>query len=266
MSGLVVCVVVLAAAAVFGAFWRRRNGVLRVVRADPQIRQGEQGQQGEHGPQGHPGQQVPRSARGIGGVAGAGFGAGAEGGQAAGAARRAGVITAAQLGRPLGSRATLVQFSTAFCAPCRATRRVLADVAGMVDGVVHVEVDAEANLGLVRSLGIHSTPTVFVLGADGTILRRGTGQPRKPDVIAALGRDRAARPPKTWIPRYDQPGRSVSVGTLARLPALGFAGCASTCLPGTPSGCGLVMLAQMTGSPIERGSDTGPHHRDAHRG
>ena len=104
-----------------------------------------------------------------------------------GAGRRAGVLTAAQLGHPLGPRATLVQFSTAFCAPCRATRRILADVAGMVEGVAHVEVDAEANLGLVRSLAIHSTPTVFVLGADGTILRRGTGQPRKPDVIAVLG-------------------------------------------------------------------------------
>src|SRR5690348_12215146 len=28
-----------------------------------------------------------------------------------------------------GERATLLQFSSAFCAPCRATRRVLADVA-----------------------------------------------------------------------------------------------------------------------------------------
>ncbi len=198
VSGLVVCVVVLAAAAVFGVVWRRRNGVLRVVRADQQSQQREHGQQGQRGErklpgqQGQRGQQVPRSAQGIGGASGAGADAGVDTGadgdgvRAAGAGKRTGVITAAQLGRPLGSRATLVQFSTAFCAPCRATRRVLADVAGMVDGVVHVEVDAEANLGLVRSLGIHSTPAVFVLGADGTILRRGTGQPRKPDVIAAL--------------------------------------------------------------------------------
>ncbi len=105
----------------------------------------------------------------------------------AAAGRRGGVLTEAQLGRPLGSRATIVQFSTAFCAPCRATRRILADVAGVVDGIALVEVDAEANLPLVRRLGIHSTPTVLVLGADGTILRRGTGQPRKADVIAALG-------------------------------------------------------------------------------
>lgn len=96
-------------------------------------------------------------------------------------------LTAEQLGLPLGERATLVQFSTAFCAPCRATRRVLADVAGLVDGVAHAEIDAEAHLDLVRSLGIHRTPTVLVLGPDGAIVRRASGQPRKADVIAALG-------------------------------------------------------------------------------
>jgi thiol-disulfide isomerase/thioredoxin len=97
------------------------------------------------------------------------------------------VMTSAQLGSPLGSRATLVQFSTAFCAPCRATRRILADVAGMVDGVAHVEIDAESRLDLVRSLDVRRTPTVLVLGPDGRIARRASGQPRKADVIAALG-------------------------------------------------------------------------------
>jgi thiol-disulfide isomerase/thioredoxin len=96
-------------------------------------------------------------------------------------------LTEAELGSPLGGRATLVQFSTAFCAPCRATRVVLADVAGLVDGVKHVEIDAEARLDLVRRLDIRRTPTVLVLGPDGRIARRGSGQPRKADVIAALG-------------------------------------------------------------------------------
>lgn len=97
------------------------------------------------------------------------------------------MLSEVQLGQPLGERATLVQFSTAFCAPCRATRRILADVAGMVDGVVHTEIDAEAKLDLVRALGIRRTPTVLVLGADGRIVKRASGQPRKADVIAALG-------------------------------------------------------------------------------
>jgi thiol-disulfide isomerase/thioredoxin len=87
----------------------------------------------------------------------------------------------------LGERATLVQFSTAFCQPCRATRRILGEVADMVAGVAHVEVDAESRLDLVRELGITATPTVLVLDADGHVVRRAAGLPRKADVIAALG-------------------------------------------------------------------------------
>lgn len=96
-------------------------------------------------------------------------------------------LTSADLGVPLGPRATLLQFSSAFCAPCRATRRVLADVAAMTDGIAHVEIDAESHLDLVRRLDVRRTPTVFVLGPDGRIARRASGQPRTADVIAALG-------------------------------------------------------------------------------
>ncbi|KOX04441.1 thioredoxin [Streptomyces sp. NRRL B-1140] len=96
-------------------------------------------------------------------------------------------LDAADLGTELGERATLVQFSSAFCAPCRATRRVLGEVAGVVPGVTHVEIDAEAHLDLVRRLDVLKTPTVFVLDAGGRVVRRATGQPRKADVIAALG-------------------------------------------------------------------------------
>ncbi|WP_373311780.1 TlpA family protein disulfide reductase [Streptomyces mashuensis] len=97
-------------------------------------------------------------------------------------------LTGEQLGGALGRRATLVYFSTAFCQPCRATRRVLAEVAAMVEGVSHVEIDAEARLDLVRALDITATPTTLVLDAEGRIVRRAAGQPRRADVIAALGR------------------------------------------------------------------------------
>ena len=97
------------------------------------------------------------------------------------------VLTSSQLGQPLGERATLVQFSSAFCAPCRATRQILADVAGMTEGVAHVEIDAESRMDLVRDLGVLRTPTVLVLAGDGRVVRRASGQPRKPDVIAAIG-------------------------------------------------------------------------------
>jgi thiol-disulfide isomerase/thioredoxin len=97
------------------------------------------------------------------------------------------VLTEADLGSELGPQATLVQFSTAFCAPCRPTRQILAQVAGMVDGVNHVDIDAAARLDLVRRLRINSTPTVLVLGPDGAIVKRASGLPRKADVLAALG-------------------------------------------------------------------------------
>ncbi len=96
-------------------------------------------------------------------------------------------MDAAELGTDLGERATLVQFSSAFCAPCRTTKVVLEDVAGMLDGVTHVEVDAESHLDLVRRLDIRRTPTVLVLDAQGLVRVRAAGAPRKADVIAALG-------------------------------------------------------------------------------
>ena len=96
-------------------------------------------------------------------------------------------LNAGDLGAELGERATLVQFSSAFCAPCRATKRVLGEVAQLVDGVAHVEIDAESQLELVRRLDILRTPTVLVLDAQGALVQRASGQPRKADVIAALG-------------------------------------------------------------------------------
>jgi thiol-disulfide isomerase/thioredoxin len=86
----------------------------------------------------------------------------------------------------LGDRATLLQFSSAFCAPCRATRRVLEDVAAIVPGVQHVEVDAEHHLDLVRRLGIMRTPTTLLLDPRGREVSRATGAPTKQAVIASL--------------------------------------------------------------------------------
>lgn len=90
------------------------------------------------------------------------------------------------LGVAPGERATLLQFSTAFCAPCRATRAVLAAVAAELPGVRHVELDAERELALVRRLGIQSTPTTLVLDAGGREVRRATGRPTREQVVRAL--------------------------------------------------------------------------------
>jgi thiol-disulfide isomerase/thioredoxin len=86
----------------------------------------------------------------------------------------------------LGQRATLVQFSSAFCAPCRATRRILHDVAEQLPGVEHVEIDAEHHLALVRRVGITRTPTTLVLDGAGHERTRAAGAPTTSQVLQAI--------------------------------------------------------------------------------
>ncbi|WP_374457525.1 TlpA family protein disulfide reductase [Nocardioides sp.] len=100
--------------------------------------------------------------------------------------RLPGADLVAAVGATLGERATLVQFSSAFCAPCRATRRVLGEVAGLVDGVTHVEIDAEHHLDATRDFGILRTPTTVVLDASGAEVTRATGAPTRDQVLSAL--------------------------------------------------------------------------------
>ena len=95
-------------------------------------------------------------------------------------------LTGADLGQPLGSRATLLQFSSSFCAPCRAAKQLLADVAARNDGVAHVEINVADRMDLVRLLDVRRTPTVFVLGPQGQITRRASGLPRRDEVVAAV--------------------------------------------------------------------------------
>jgi thiol-disulfide isomerase/thioredoxin len=86
----------------------------------------------------------------------------------------------------LGGTATFVQFSSAVCAPCRVTARVLEEVSAGTDGVTHIEIDAEQRLDLVGELGITRTPTVLVLDGSGVVRSRMVGAPRRQDVLAAL--------------------------------------------------------------------------------
>jgi thiol-disulfide isomerase/thioredoxin len=98
---------------------------------------------------------------------------------------------------PAAAPVTLLQFSSAFCQPCRVTRRVLGEVVRLLPAVAHVEVDAESQLAAVRALGILRTPTVLILDPAGRVVRRASGQPRAADVIAAVAPylpDRAAGP------------------------------------------------------------------------
>ena len=97
-----------------------------------------------------------------------------------------GLITPAMIGADLGSRATLLQFSSAFCGPCRATRLLIEDVTADMADVAHVEVDAEANLELVRQLDIRSTPTTLFLDGTGHEVGRAVGAPKRDQVLKAI--------------------------------------------------------------------------------
>ena len=97
-----------------------------------------------------------------------------------------GLITQSMIGVELGQRATLVQFSSAFCSPCRATRALLEDVTADMADVVHVDIDTEANLELVRQLDIRSTPTTLFLDRKGHEVGRAMGAPKRDQVLGAI--------------------------------------------------------------------------------
>jgi thiol-disulfide isomerase/thioredoxin len=90
------------------------------------------------------------------------------------------------LGEALGSRATMVQFSSAFCAPCRATHTLLSQMVTAMADVKHVHIDAESHLELVRKLDIRSTPTTLFLNSEGVEVGRAAGTPKREQVLAAL--------------------------------------------------------------------------------
>jgi glutaredoxin len=96
------------------------------------------------------------------------------------------LLTAADLGAPLGRQATLVQFSTDFCAFCGPTRELLTTMAGERDGVAFVEIDAANRMDLAKRLHVLSTPTVLVLDARGGVASRASGQPRRADLQGAM--------------------------------------------------------------------------------
>jgi len=98
-----------------------------------------------------------------------------------------GVLSATDLGAPLGTQATLVQFSTEVCAYCGPTRELLTEVARGRDGVAFVEIDAAERMDLTRRLHVLSTPTVLVLDALGGIASRASGPLRKGDLLTAMG-------------------------------------------------------------------------------
>lgn len=87
--------------------------------------------------------------------------------------------------RPGDADLTVVQFSTAFCGPCRATKARLQQLQATRPGLAVVQVDAESHLDEVRALDVRRTPTLFYLSRDGALIGRSSGAPR-PDELTAL--------------------------------------------------------------------------------
>jgi thiol-disulfide isomerase/thioredoxin len=87
--------------------------------------------------------------------------------------------------RPQDADLTVVQFSTAFCGPCRATRARLQQLQTTRPGLSYLHVDAESHLEEVRALDVRRTPTLFYLDRSGALIGRSSGAPR-PDELTAL--------------------------------------------------------------------------------
>ena len=95
-------------------------------------------------------------------------------------------LDASIIGVELGSRVTMVQFSSAFCSPCRATKALLEDMVKTMPDVRYAHIDAESHLELVRQLDIRSTPTTLFLNASGVEVGRAMGTPKRSQVLAAV--------------------------------------------------------------------------------
>ncbi len=88
--------------------------------------------------------------------------------------------------RPQDADLTVVQFSTAFCGPCRATRARLQQLQATRPGLRYLHVDAESHLDAVRALDVRSTPTLFYLDRAGALIGRRTGAPRPGELTALV--------------------------------------------------------------------------------
>jgi thiol-disulfide isomerase/thioredoxin len=95
-------------------------------------------------------------------------------------------VSEADLGTSLGADATVVQFSSSICAPCRTAERVITDAVSGLDGVRYVKVDAEQRLDLVARFNVLRTPTVLITDGDGRVIGRTSGVPTRQSLYAGL--------------------------------------------------------------------------------
>jgi thiol-disulfide isomerase/thioredoxin len=95
--------------------------------------------------------------------------------------------------RPQDANLTVVQFSTAFCGPCRSTKARLQHLQATRPGLAYVHVDAESHLEEVRELDVRRTPTLFYLSRNGELIGRSSGAPRPEELTALVDAHAGAR-------------------------------------------------------------------------
>jgi thiol-disulfide isomerase/thioredoxin len=106
------------------------------------------------------------------------------------------VVTASELPFDVtfGAGATLLQFSTDVCSPCRATHKVLHGIANEYgteskkDAVAHVDLNLTHRPDLAKHFNIMQTPTTFILDGRGVVRARIGGAVRGESVRAELDR------------------------------------------------------------------------------
>lgn len=86
----------------------------------------------------------------------------------------------------LAPEATLVQFSTEFCARCPQVRRLLDRIADEHDGVERIEIDLTSRNDLATRYRVLQTPTTFLVDASGAVLSRWGGVPERRTIEDAL--------------------------------------------------------------------------------
>jgi len=85
----------------------------------------------------------------------------------------------------------IVQFSTPFCAPCKAAKPHLIDAAGRAD-VSYAQIDLEQRPDVGERYGIRSVPTIVVADRSGQVLGKWTKLPANGEIRKAAELARGA--------------------------------------------------------------------------
>jgi len=79
-------------------------------------------------------------------------------------------------------------WTSAFCAPCAAARRIASEASALVPALQVHERDVAAHPDQAEDLGIRSTPTLIVRRDDGAEVFRSPGVPTRDQLLAAVAR------------------------------------------------------------------------------